>query len=183
MTGTSVIEEVAAVSFDIGVPQKLMPAMIGAHTEENVPSPFNEMYWNWASGYRHFVFNFKVEDGMGKSGDGNIHISSTNCGPSDGRALSDREACGFVNTPQFRAGQFNLKTKTVNVDLAALVAGIDYIAPIYDPKTYMVIGMGPGVSCHSSLSQEDCPILFNNLGLNMSSGAASPEGNRVFSVQ
>ena len=88
MTGTTVIEDVAAVSFDIGVPQKLMQALIGAHTEESVPSPLNEMYWNWASGYCHFVFNF-----------------------------------------------------------------------------------------------EDCPTLFNNMGPNMSSGAASAEGNLVFSVK
>lgn len=183
VTGTTLVEDVTAVSFDIGVPQKLMQAMIGANTEESVPSPLNEMYWNWASGYRHFVFNFKVQDGTGNSGDGNVHIGSTNCGPNDGKALSDRDACGFVNTPQFRAAQFNLKTNTVNVDLSALLAGLDYIAPIYDPKTYMVIGMGPGVSCHSAMSQEDCPILFSNIGLNLSSGAASADGNHVFSVK
>ncbi len=53
-------------------------------------------------------------------------------------------ACEFLNTPQFSASQFNLKTNTVTIDLGALLAGLAFIAPIYDPKTYMVIGQGAG---------------------------------------
>ncbi|WDT76931.1 MAG: hypothetical protein MPW16_06875 [Candidatus Manganitrophus sp.] len=59
------------MTFDLGVSQPLMKATIANNTAEGAPSPLNEMYWSWASGYRHFVMNFAVEDdGNGNGGDG-----------------------------------------------------------------------------------------------------------------
>lgn len=97
-----------------------------------------------------------------------------------GRALSDRAACEFLNTPQFSAPQFNLKTNTVTVDLGALLAGLDFIAPIYAPKTSMQIGQGVGVECHSSPTQPDCSSVFPNLGIDPGTGTAQAAANRVF---
>lgn len=183
VSGTTVVEDVAAVSFDVGVPQALMKSVIGVNTPESAPSPMSEMYWSWASGYRHFVFNFAVRDAMSGTGDGYVHIGSRNCGPPAGRALSDRAACEFLNTPQFSAPQFNLNTNKVTVDLGALLAGLDFIAPIYDPKTAMVIGQGVGVECHSSPTQPDCSSLFSSLGIDLAAGTAQAAGNRVFVVR
>lgn len=183
ISGTTVVEDVAAVSFDVGVPQAVMKSVIGVNTPEGAPSPMSEMYWSWASGYRHFVFNFAVRDAMNGTGDGYVHIGSRNCGPPDGRALSDRAACEFLNTPQFSAPQFNLNTNKVTVDLGALLAGLDFIAPIYDPKTYMVIGQGVGAECHSSPTQPDCSSLFPSLGIDLATGAAQAASNRVFVVR
>lgn len=183
VSGTTLVDEVAAVSFDVGVPQAVMKSVIGVNTPEGAPSPMSEMYWSWASGYRHFVFNFAVRDAMNSTGDGYLHIGSRNCGPPAGRALSDRAACEFLNTPQFSAPQFNLKTNKVSVDIGALLAGLDFVAPIYDPKTQMVIGQGVGVQCHSSPSQPDCPSVFSGLGVDPGTGVAQAAGNRVFVVQ
>lgn len=183
VSGTTVVEDVAAVSFDVGVPQAVMKSVIGVNTPEGAPSPMSEMYWSWASGYRHFVFNFAVRDASNGTGDGYVHIGSRNCGPPAGRALSDRAACEFLNTPQFSAPQFNLKTNKVTVDLGALLAGLDFIAPIYDPKTYMVIGQGVGVECHSSPTQPDCSSLFPSLGIDPATGTAQAASNRVFVVR
>lgn len=183
LRGSTVVEDVASISFEIGVPQALMKSVIAVNTAESAPSPLNEMYWNWASGYRHFVFNFAARDGMQNKGGGYLHIGSRNCGPPDGRALKDRASCEFVNTPKFSAAGFDLRTNHVGVDLGSLVAGLDFIAPIYDPKTFEVIGQGVGAECHSAPTQPDCPQIFGNLGIDMASGGAQASGNRVFSVR
>ena len=181
--GTTVVGDVASISFDVGVPQAVMKAVIAAQTTESAPSPLNEMYWSWASGYRHLVFNFIARDAMNNTGGGYVHVGSMNCGPMDGRALSDRESCQFVNTPKFLAPKFNLSTDKVTVDLGALLKGIDYIAPIYDPKTFMVIGQGVGASCHSGPTATDCMSVFPQLGIDLATGVSQPAGNQVFVVR
>ncbi len=183
VSGTTLVDDVAAISFDVGVPQAVMKSVIGVNTPEGAPSPMSEMYWSWATGYRHFVLNFSVRDAMNSTGDGYLHIGSRNCGPPAGRALSDRAACEFINTPQFAAPKFNLSTNKVTVDLAALLAGLDFIAPIYDPKTYMVIGQGVGAECHSSPTQPDCSSVFSGLGIDSGTGTAQAASNRVFVVR
>lgn len=181
ITGMTVVEDVASVSFDVGVSQPLMKTVIATNTAESAPSPLNEMYWTWATGYRHFIMNFLVET-EAESGAGFLHIGSQDCGPEDGLALEDREACGFVNTPQVSLADFDLETSTVTVDVPELLAGLDFRSPIYDPKTFEVIGEGPGVECHSSPTQPDCEPIFTNVGLDPATGAANSASNDVFAT-
>lgn len=179
ITGRTRTADVARVAFDVGVPQLLMKEVIGATTPEEAPSPLDEMYWSWASGYRHFVFNFTVTTADG-DGEGYLHIGSTDCGPADGNALTDRDSCTYVNTPTVSLDSFDLANDTVGVDLAALLAGLDFQAPLYDPETYEVIGTGPGVECHSSPDQADCSTIFGNAGIDIRTGTASSTSNAVF---
>lgn len=179
--GMAVVEDVASVSFDVGVPQALMKETIANETAEGAPSPLNEMYWSWATGYRHFVMNFTVEDGAGEKGDGYLHIGSRDCGPADGLALEDRESCGFVNTPTVALSGFDLSSDVVGVELPLAVAGLDFVAPIYDMTTFEAIGEGPGVECHSSPMQPDCEQIFASFGVSMSSGESDASKNTVFS--
>ncbi|MDC4203842.1 MAG: metallo-mystery pair system four-Cys motif protein [Candidatus Manganitrophus sp.] len=184
ITGKTLVKEVTSVTFDLGVSQPLMKATIANNTAEGAPSPLNEMYWSWASGYRHFVMNFAVEDdGNGNGGDGYLHIGSLDCGPADGKALEDRDACGFVNTPTVALTGINLATDTVSIDLIRAVANLDFISPIYDTTTFEVIGEGPGVECHSSPGQPDCALIFSNFGLDISTGQANSASNSVFSIK
>ena len=182
LTGTTLVHQISSVSFDVGVPQKLMQKTIATNTPEGAPSPLNEMYWNWNTGYRHFVFNFSVSDGSGATGGGYVHLGSRDCAPEgDGiKALDDRDACTFINTPSFTLGAFNLETDAVGVDLRRIVGGVDFIAPVYDSTTFEVIGEGPGVECHSSPMQPDCTPVFDSFGLSMSSGAANAANDSVF---
>lgn len=180
--GKTVVENVASVSFDVGVPQPLMKSIIGSHSLENAPTPLNEMYWNWASGYRHFVFNFVAENDMGEKGGGYVHLGSRNCGPDDGLALSDRDACEFVNTPSVEVKDFDLTTDSIVVNLDAFLGGIDFSAPIYDPETFEVIGEGVGAECHSSPMQPDCPLIFPAFGIDLVTGKADATKNTVFGV-
>jgi uncharacterized repeat protein (TIGR04052 family) len=182
ITGTLLGGPVTEVTFDVGVPQALMKETIASNSPEGAPSPLNEMYWNWASGYRHFVMNFTVQDGASGAGGGYIHIGSRSCGPDDGLALEDRDSCDFVNTPRVSLPLTDVATTTIHVDLGRLLAGVDFVAPVYDTATFDVIGEGPGVECHSSPTQPDCTNVFSNLGLDMATGEASPSSNLVFSV-
>jgi hypothetical protein len=165
----------------VGVPQALMKETIANNTPEGAPSPLNEMYWSWASGYRHFVANFTVENGQGEIGDGYLHIGSRDCGPADGKALEDRDTCSFVNTPAVILTEFDLQKDTVSVDIPKALSNVDFRAPIYDPMTFEVIGEGPGVECHSSPMQPDCGSIFSNFGVDMATGAAVPQMQKVFS--
>jgi uncharacterized repeat protein (TIGR04052 family) len=180
IAGTTLVEKVRAVSFDVGVPQAVMKEVIADHSAEGAPSPLNEMQWTWATGYRHFVLNFSVEDGQGEAGEGYVHIGSRDCGPADGLALEDRDECDFVNTPQVVLEDFDLGTGKVGVDLRGLLSGIDFVSPIYDLETFEVIGEGPGVECHSSPMQPDCATLFETFGLDAENGAADAARNVAF---
>lgn len=182
VTGKTVVEDVASVSFEIGVPQALMKSVIASHSLENAPTPLNEMYWNWASGYRHFVFNFVAENEAGDKGGGYVHLGSRNCGPDDGLALSDRSACEFVNTPSFSVKDFDLTTDSIVVNLDSFLSKLDFSAPIYDPVTFEVIGQGVGAECHSSPMQPDCPLLFPTFGIDIATGGADAAKNAVFSL-
>lgn len=182
ISGTTLVDRVARVTFDVGVPQALMKDTIATTTAEAAPSPLNEMYWSWATGYRHFVLNLAVETAGGEAGGGYLHVGSLDCGAEGELALEKRDTCGFVNTPAVALDGFDLETSVVAVDLAAVLAGLDFVSPIYDPMTFEVIGEGPGVECHSSPMQDDCPRLFTSFGLDIATGKADPAANVVFKV-
>ncbi len=183
IVGNTLLEDVTSVSFDVGLPQPLMKQVIATTTAEAAPSPMNEMYWSWASGYRHLVFNLAVETATGAKGEGYLHVGSRDCGPADGRALEDRAACTYVNSPKVALANFDLTTNQVVVDLSTMLDGLDFVSNIYDPVTFEVIGQGPGVECHSFPGAPDCAPLFSNLGLDFGTGQANPANNKVFKVK
>lgn len=181
ITGTTIVDHVASISFDVGVPQAVMKATIATNTPEGAPSPLNEMYWNWNSGYRHVVFNFTVKDAGEATGGGYLHLGSRDCAPNgEDNALSDRDVCTYVNTPKVAFDSFDLASDTVGLDLRKALEGIDLIAPIYDPVTFEVIGQGPGVECHSSPMQDDCPSIFESFGIDMDTGTATAANDAAF---
>lgn len=181
ITGTTLVDDVASVSFDVGLPQALMQEVIANNTAEGAPSPLGEMYWSWAMGYRFLVFNLTVSDGM-ESGEGYVHVGSTGCGPMGENALESQDTCDQLNTPAVALASFDLANDTVAVDLPALLEGLPFVAPVYDPETYEVIGEQVGAACHSSPDQPDCPLVFGNLGVDIATGASDAAANTVFGV-
>lgn len=169
ITGTTLVDQVTSISFDVGIPQAVMKETIANNTAEGAPSPLAEMYWSWASGYRHFVFNFAI-DSSGEEGEGVVHIGSGDCGAEGLLALEDREACGRVNTPTVTLESFDLDANTVVLDLPAVLAGQDFLVTIRDPETMEPIGEGPGVQCHSGPMQPDCDPVFSAFSLDLQSG-------------
>lgn len=181
ITGTTLVQDVHSVSFDVGVPQALMKEVIGSSSPEAAPSPLNEMYWSWQTGYRHFVFNFTASDGT-QEGEGYVHVGSTDCAAEGELALESQDTCAFVNTPRVELSEFGLVDNTVAVDIGALLKGIDFLAPVYDPESFEVIGEQVGAECHSSPMQPDCANVFANFGIEMSDGTARAAANGVFST-
>lgn len=181
VTGTNPMPDAKAVSFRIGVPQPLMQAAVAATSAEDAPSPLAEMYWNWAMGYRHFVFNHTVDTADGKHGDGYIHIGSVGCGPTESNALSDRPRCDYVNTPLVRLPLSDGKSLSIGVDVRAILADLQFVAPVYDQKTFAVIGEQPGTACHSG-PEPDCDKVFATFGLSRETGEASATADKVFKV-
>jgi uncharacterized repeat protein (TIGR04052 family) len=180
ITGTTLVDDVAAVAFDVGVPQALMQEVIAENTIEGAPSPLDEMYWSWNSGYRHFVVNFTVTGGE-DDGEGYVHVGSTGCTNADGElALETRDTCAYVNTPSVHLPDFDLATGHVIVDLAEILSELDFVSPVYDPETFEIIGEQVGVECHSSAMQDDCPTIFDHFGVDIDTGAADAAVNSVF---
>ncbi len=182
VTGSVTGEGITSVSFDIGVPQPLMQAVIAGGTAEDAPSPLGEMYWNWASGYRHFVLNHTVDVADGTYGEGYIHIGSTDCGPAEGKALSDRERCGYLNTARVTLPVSDPSDLQVMLDLEAVLARLDFQAPIMNMETREMLGVQPGTSCHSAKMQQDCATIFQSFGIDVDSGASDASGNMAFKV-
>lgn len=182
IAGTTVTEKVKRITFDVGVPQAMMKNVIKGGTVEAAPSPSNEMYWSWATGYRHFVLNVAVTTPGGK-GDGYLHVGSRDCGPEGGLALDERERCGFVNTPKVSLDVESFGKDVVAIDLRSIFADLDFKAPIYDPETFEVIGEGTGVECHSSPMQPDCPAIFSRFGVDIATGAAAATSNVLFTIR
>ena len=93
------------VTFDVGVSQPVMQAVIGAtDVITDAPAPLSELQWSWASGYRHFVMNFVAMDATHNdiTVNSGFHIGSTDCNSTanPSKALADKAACGRLNTPK-----------------------------------------------------------------------------------
>lgn len=177
ITGSSSSDAIASISFDIGVPQSLMKAVIAATDNLNdTPSPLSELYWSWASGYRHFVMNFTTMDTthtdmVENSG---LHIGSRDCGGAT-KALSDQDECGLLNTPKVLLNNFNPADDIITVDVAAILNNAK--------NTDFTMGDNFGLQCHSAATQAACASLFPNFGLNLDAGTADAANNIVFGVE
>lgn len=183
LTGKTIVDAVTRVTFDVGIPAAVMGDVIANNTLEGAPSPFGEMYWSWAGGYRYFVFNFVVKDGTGTAGEGYVHVGSRDCGSMGAKALSDRERCGFANMPAVALTGINLDKNQVAINLGALLANVDFRAPVYDPVSFAEVGETVGVACHSSPAQPHCTSIFSALGVSMSDGTSDAAADDVFRVR
>lgn len=170
VTGTA-RGDVRHLGFSIGVPQDVMRDVIANNTAEGAPSPLAEMYWSWASGYRHFVMNMSLQSGTA-TGEGFVHIGSRDCGAGGAKALSDREQCTYVNTPRVEL-DVTSASSTINVDIATVLSGLT----MRDEENTL------GIACHSAPMQADCGPIFARFGLDMATGNANAQANTVFAPQ
>ncbi|MEW4365586.1 MbnP family copper-binding protein [Aliikangiella maris] len=202
ITGISNGEVISKVTFDIGVPQALMKAVIAAGPVEDAPSPLNELNWSWAGGYRHFVINFTMMNSSNSAiiNNSSIHIGSTDCGGdfSAGiNALTDRDECGYLNTAQVSLEQFNPESNIIVFDVASALSNIratDLVSDVWQAHNgdetlciderrdgeWCVTGQNFGLQCHSGLATEACQSIFPNFGIELTTGESSSQTNSVF---
>lgn len=178
ISGSYLDTGVAKVSFDIGVPQAIMKQVIATTSVEDAPTPLNEMYWSWASGYRHFLMNFAIEDTNGIGGDGYLHIGSKNCTGDGLLALETQDECEYINTPKVELNNFDPSINAVVVDIQNILAGVAFAPATAGVDT-------PGVSCHSAPSsvQADCGPVFLNFGIAADTGASLAADNATIIAQ
>ncbi len=178
-------QEIGGISFDVGVPQRLMKETIANYTAEDAPSPLGELHWSWAAAYRHFVMNFQIERD-GESGEGYIHVGSRDCGGNGAQALLDRDDCGLINTPKVLLTGFDPEKHEVTIDVKQLIQGLSFVTEVFNTEPpFESIGQGIGVACHSAPleSQPDCGPVFASLGVDLRSGLANAQTNSVFSYR
>lgn len=160
------------ISFDVGVPQAVMKDVIATNTQEDAPTPLNELYWSWASGYRHFLMNFTIENTAGVTGKGLVHLGSRNCGGDGLLALEEKDTCDSINTPKVNLSNFNPVNDTVVLNIDAMLNNVQFAATANETT--------PTVSCHSNPAQTDCTAVFENFGLDINDGSANADANLVF---
>ncbi len=204
ITGTSIdASSITAISFDIGVPQAVMKAIIAdSNTLTDAPSPLAEMDWSWRGGYRHLDINFTAMNSVNTDMTENsfFHIGSKDCGTAL-KALDEQDACGLLYTPQVMLNNFNPSTNTITFDVAALLANTaesDYSAMIMSQIVngddsacindvrhgdMCPTGMTFGITCHSKSSESACTPAFESLGLNIETGLADSASNTVFGME
>lgn len=178
ISGSYLDTGVAKVTFDVGLPQAMMKEVINSTSAEDAPSPLNEMYWSWASGYRHFLMNFAIEDTNGIAGDGFLHIGSKNCTGDGLLALETQDECEFINTPKVELSNFDPAVNTVTIDIQNVLAGLAF-APTAEGSD------APAVRCHSApvAMQADCGPVFSNFGISTETGATVAADNATITVE
>lgn len=185
ISGEMIDTGLTKITFDIGVPQAVMKSVISATSAEDAPSPLNEMYWSWASGYRHFVMNFAIENMAGTTGEGYIHIGSRGCGDDAILALENKDSCDLVNTPKVELNNIDINNQTVTLDLSKVLQNLAFKAEMSgghgNHSSNEMIMNAPSVTCHSASveAQPDCGPIFANFGLNTEDGSAASAANET----
>jgi uncharacterized repeat protein (TIGR04052 family) len=170
ITGTVAAGSYDGVRFRVGVPFALN------HIDNATAAPpFNVpgMYWAWQGGYKFLRVDWLVE--RGAVARWNIHLGSTGC-VSAAPTEPPGYACARPNTPAVELGPLDLASATVDVDLAALVAGADLSSNGANTPPGCMSGHGePG----------DCPPVFAALGLSFADGGCvqSCAGQVLFSAR
>jgi len=150
------------IAFSNGVPEQLNHA-----DPSRLPPPLQagSMSWGWLQGYRFLMAEIAGTGAVGDAaapGSALLHVGSTAC---SGNPSAGGIACNKQNRNRVRLLDFDVANDAVVVDLAALFGDID---------------LASVTTCHSS--GDDCGPLFERIGIELDSGAAS-DGQQVYRVE
>lgn len=172
VTGTVPYGTYVQLKATVGVPEKLSHSDVMA-----APAPLNSMAmaWSWQSGRKFAKIELDPAGGVvATNSDGtaspvstyNLHLASTNCtGPGDGT-----DTCAKKNLASFSL-DFNPNTQQVALDLAQLFS-----------TSNITTNQNGAVGCMSATSDLDCPGLFAQFGLDLTSGGQAAAAQQVFRV-
>ncbi|MDP2226702.1 MAG: metallo-mystery pair system four-Cys motif protein [Moraxellaceae bacterium] len=162
------------LEFTVGVPQSMN------HRDRTAAaSPLNiaALHWAWQSGYKHATLEVQPTGGITRPTDPafsntvfNIHLGSTGCTNS---TVTGTGSCTNNNRPLINLSGYTLNTSKVRLDYAALVANSKLTED----------GGGPA-GCMSGVTDPECGVIFDALGLNLTTGVPAPALTQtVFSLQ
>ncbi|QQR91462.1 MAG: metallo-mystery pair system four-Cys motif protein [Myxococcales bacterium] len=149
------------ISFKFGVP------FVHNHIDlSNAPPPLSltSMFWSWLDGYKFARIEVGVTDGNPVVFP--FHLGSTGCTgwPEEGEVKS----CSHENLAHIELHGFDPSKNTIVFDYAALMAETD-LKNAYG---------APG--CMSEFDDSDCPSIFEQLGLDFSTGSQAASAQTVF---
>jgi uncharacterized repeat protein (TIGR04052 family) len=150
VSGTTTTDDVAAVSFWVGVPEA------ENHANQALAEPplsVTSMFWSWTSGYK-FIRIDGATTGLGDAF--RYHLGSTACT----RVSNVDIECERPNRAYIELDAYDPASEVVVFDLAALFADSDL-----DENTE---GSAPG--CMSELGDDDCDAPAAALGLDPTTG-------------
>lgn len=133
------LTNVSGLRFTVGVP------FSQNHQDRAVaPPPLNlsAMFWSWQSGYR-----FVRVEGKTNAGTYVLHLGSTGCQKDAGGQVT---GCTSPNRDTVTLSGFELGTRRVVIDLAALLAGSN---------------LASAAECHSQSDAAECAPYFKALGI------------------
>lgn len=186
--GTVPAGRYTGVAFDMGVPFALNHADVAA-----APSPLNiqALWWNWQGGYKFMRVDMQTgapgtamdmsapvptmdmsataPASQGEMAHGGasaptawfIHLGSTGCKSND-RATPPTAPCSNPNLVSTRLEGFDPSKSVIVADLASLLQSVPLDQNTPEP---------PG--CMSGPMDPDCPALFANFGLDLTTGTAT----------
>ncbi|OJU83730.1 MAG: metallo-mystery pair system four-Cys motif protein [Solirubrobacterales bacterium 70-9] len=164
VTGTVPKGSYTGISYSVAVPDSL------SHTDlTTMPAPLNNtaMAWSWQFG-RKFMKIEVSEDGGPAWAEKTffVHIGSTGCegNPAAGAGVK----CSLPNQDEVTLAKFNPAKQKIDVDLKALLAGVDVTGGTGSAMPMMEMeGMGGTGGCMSDTSSPDCKPIFEALGMKL----------------
>jgi uncharacterized repeat protein (TIGR04052 family) len=173
VSGTVPTGNYVKVKATIGVPEKLSHSDVMA---ASAPLDIMAMGWSWQSGRKFVKIELNPVGGVSTNTTTgastvtasavtyNLHLASTNCsGPGDGT-----DSCAKKNLAQFTL-DFNPSTQQVALDIAQLFKTTD-----------ISVNKNGTVGCMSGTTDLDCPALFTQMGLDLTSGGQASAAQSVF---
>lgn len=175
ITGTVPAGDYTGVAFTVGVPED-----INHVNQAEAPSPLNivGLFWSWQSGYKFMKLEVAPTDGITRPSDEtytqttfNFHLGSTGC--TGNPELDETVTCERADRPEISLTGFDVDGKEILIDYAALLSEVNINEDLSGP---------PG--CMSGLTDNECPTIFTQLGLDFEAGTPSDEYTQtVFSVR
>ncbi len=171
VVGTVPEGEYTGVRFTVGVPFELnhIDQVVDETTTTPEPLRATGMWWNWQGGFKFIRVDLAPTPDSTSPGF-NIHLGSTACmgNPLMGE---DVTSCGNPNRMEVELTGFDPASDTIAFDLRAALDGA-----LTNQNT------GAALGCQSFPMDEECPAVFDNLGLPY--GGVAPSGPQsVFRVR
>jgi len=153
LRGTAPAGAYTGLAFDIGIPFDLNhkdPTLAAA------PLNYSALTWPWRMGYKFTSIDLETTPASGKAGASgfSLHLGSTECGAGS-PTRPPAQPCANPNRPAYRLSDFNPRSQTVILDLAALLAKTDITAN----------AAGSTSGCMAAASDDDCTAIMDRLGL------------------
>ena len=148
-----------SIRFRVGVPFELNHQDV---TAAQAPLNTSSMFWVWQRGYKFARVELLQENGDSLT-PWLFHLGSTGC-ESEAAVIAPESPCAKMNAPWITIDSFDLSSQHLALDLRGLLSGIDLSSNTEETP----------VGCMSMpLESLECEPLYQNLGLDFSTGESS----------